>query len=168
MSLSCLKTFCGSLLPSKCLSWGLRPLMAACLIFHSPAPIPRTSSCSHTGPLTVLQPLHPLPSRCSAHIVPSPLCVSKRVSSVECLWALRARLFQGRIGCSLLCSHEALWAKTCTHATLFCDCLFLCWSPSVACELLGGRNHVLLISVPPASSTVPGTEYVFHNCMWSV
>lgn len=128
---------------------GIRASHGICLTFHSPACIPRTSSCSHTGPLTILQPCILSHHHALLILLPLHLCVITCSSSVECLWARRAQAFPGQdVFSSLLCSPVALCAKTCTHTTLFRDCLFLCPSPSVACELLGGRNHVLLISDP--------------------
>lgn len=140
---------------------GIRASHGICLTFHSPARIPRTSSRSHAGPLAILQPC--ILSHHRALLVPLPmhLCVTTCSSGVECLWARGAQAFPGQDVFSLLCSPVALCAKTCTHTTLFRDCLFLCPSPSVACELLGGRTHVLLISDPPrlaqclAQSTSP-------------
>lgn len=144
---------------------GMRASHGVCLAFHSPVCIPHTSPCSHTGPLAMLQPCIP----CHRHallILLLHLCVITCSSSVECLWARRAQAFPGQDALFPPLLPVALCAKTCPHATLFRDCLFLCPCPSVACELLGGRNHVLLISDPRRLARRLA-EYVFHNCVWS-
>ena len=143
----------------------LRPAWRSCLIFYSPPPIP----APHSAATRVHLPFH---SPCLlSH--PGILLLS------PCL-LLRVIKTQFRCGVSVASSRAGSVVPTSVPpplfrprvkphscATLFCDCLFLCLSPSVDCALLGGRHRVLLISVPPAPGTVPGTEYVLHKSVSS-
>lgn len=125
---------------------GIRASRGICLILHSPARIPRTSSCSHSGPLSILQPCT-LSHRHALLILLLHLCVTTCSSSVECVGSEGP----GFPGAGRVVPSSAPRGALCEdldtrHAALCC--LFLCPSPSVACEPLGGRNLVLLISDP--------------------
>lgn len=109
MSPSCLKAFYGSLSPSKCLSWELRPLTVLGqlgLIFHSPA-----------HPTHLILQLHG--STYLLVLFPLPLCVITLSSGVECLWALRSPALPGQnlflplfprgTLCKDLYTHHTVW-----------------------------------------------------------
>ncbi|XP_060014769.1 RAS guanyl-releasing protein 2 isoform X5 [Lagenorhynchus albirostris] len=137
----------------------LRPACHSCLIFHSPPPHTRHLMLQLHGSThhSAAPASFPTMALCSCPLASSSV-LSKLSTSVECLWTLSGQnlsflpLFLHDTSC------RPLPKDLHTCATLFRDCLFLCLSPSVDCELLGGRNRVLLISVPPAPSTVPGTD----------
>lgn len=105
---------------------------------------------------------------CSYHPLAASSVLPRLSSGTKSPWALRVQgssRVEFVVPSSVLHGtlYRLLYKDLCTCVTLFCDHVFLCLSPSVDCELLEGRNRVLLISVFPAPSTVPGTEYVVHK-----